>query len=88
MILENLIGILASIFITLSLLPQLVKLLRKKYAGDISMLMLFILLAGQIFWVWYGVLKKDWIIIISNSIAAGINLLVIFFSLRYKHKRS
>jgi MtN3 and saliva related transmembrane protein len=82
------VGILASILIAIYLLPQLVKLIREKNAGNISMLMLLILIAGQVLWIWYGILKKDWIIISSNIFSALVNLLIIFFSLRYKQKRS
>jgi MtN3 and saliva related transmembrane protein len=85
-LLPTLVGIAASIFSTISLLPQLVKIIREKKAEDLSLWMLVILLTGLSLWVWYGFLSEDLIIIIANSISVCINLLIIFFSLRYKNR--
>lgn len=84
---EDLVGILASLLIALYLLPQLVKLIREKSGENISMLMLFTLIAGQLMWIWYGALKQDLIIITSNIFSALVNLLIIFLSLKYKRKK-
>ncbi|MFI5129816.1 MAG: SemiSWEET transporter [Chitinophagales bacterium] len=78
------IGIGAGICTGISMLPQLIKIIRDKQANDISYFMLFILLAGISGWVWYGVLKKDYPIIITNSFSLIVNILVLAFSLRYK----
>jgi len=68
------IGIAASTFTSLALVPQLAKLIKAQKAGDLSMGMLAILFTGLALWIYYGALKKDWIIIISNSVALLINL--------------
>jgi MtN3 and saliva related transmembrane protein len=78
------IGIAAGIFTASSLLPQLVKIIRSKKAEDLSWFMFLILLAGLLGWVWYGILKTDWPIIITNSFSIVINLLILGFSLKYK----
>jgi MtN3 and saliva related transmembrane protein len=72
--LTTFIGVAASTFTSLALLPQLVKIIRERKAGDVSTGMLGVLLAGLGLWIYYGALKNDWIIIISNSIAVLINL--------------
>lgn len=74
MTLNTWIGIGASTFTSLALIPQLVKLIREQKAGDLSVAMLAILFTGLALWIYYGVLQKDWIIIISNSVALLINL--------------
>ena len=79
-------GISASIFTAISLVPQLVKLLKEKKADNVSLGMLGILFAGLGLWIWYGVLKKDWIIIISNTFSFTINLILAFFAIKYKKK--
>ena len=63
----------------LSLLPQLIKIIRNKKADDISYVMLFILLAGLGGWIWYGFLKTDYPIIITNCFSFIVNLLIISF---------
>jgi MtN3 and saliva related transmembrane protein len=83
---DLLIGILASIFSTISMLPQLIKLLKKKKAENISMVMLVILFIGLSSWIYYGILKKDLIIIISNIFSVVLNLLIIVFTIKYSKK--
>lgn len=82
--LETIVGLFASLFIGLSLIPQLIKLLKEKRGDQISMGMLSVLIVGQILWVIYGVMKQDWIIIVSNSFSALINLAIIVLSIKYK----
>ena len=79
------IGIGAGICTAISLLPQLLKIIKEKKADDISYFMLFILLAGLSGWIWYGILKKDYPIIITNGFSFLVNLMVIAFSIKYKH---
>jgi len=81
---ETIIGIIASVCTAASLIPQLVKVLKEKKAGDISLVMMVILFAGLGLWVYYGILKKDLIIIISNSFSFIINLMLGIFAVKYK----
>ena len=78
------IGIGAGIFTALSLLPQLFKIVKEKKADDISFFMLFILLVGLGGWIWYGILKKDYPILVTNGFSLLVNLLIIGFSIKYK----
>jgi len=80
------VGIGAGIFTGISLLPQLVKIIKTKKSGDISNFMLFILFAGIAGWIWYGFLKRDYPIIITNIFSLTVNLLIIIFSLSYRGK--
>lgn len=82
------IGIFAGICTSFSLLPQLVKIIKEKRAEDISYLMLFILLTGLGSWVWYGIVKEDLPIIVTNSFSFLVNVLVIVFSIKYKNGKS
>jgi MtN3 and saliva related transmembrane protein len=82
------IGIGAGVCTALSLLPQLFKIIKDKKANDISYFMLFILLAGLSGWIWYGIVKNDYPIIITNGFSFLVNLLIIGFSVKYKNKNS
>jgi len=80
------IGIIAGICTGISLLPQLIKIIKEKKADNISYFMLFILLTGLAGWIWYGILKKDYPIIITNSFSFLVNIAIIFFTIRFQKK--
>jgi MtN3 and saliva related transmembrane protein len=80
------VGIGAGILTAISMLPQLVKIIREKKAENISGFMLVLLLLGLAGWVFYGVLKNDFPIIITNSFSFLVNLAILFFSIRYKNR--
>ncbi len=84
--LENIIGIAASIFTAVASIPQLLKLIKEKKAEDISLIMLVILLIGLGLWIYYGCLKKDWILIIANSFSFLLNLAVLILAIAFKKK--
>ena len=69
------------------MLPQLLKILMEKKGGNISFLMLITLLAGVGTWVYYGYLKKDWPIIITNSFSFLVNLGIIACHIKYRCKQ-
>jgi len=73
---ETVLGIIAGVLTSVSMLPQLIKVLKEKNAENLSWIMLTILILGLGLWVWYGVLKDDIPIIISNSFAVAINLIL------------
>jgi len=80
----SIVGIGASILTAASLVPQLIKLIREKKAEDISVVMLSILLCGLGLWIYYGIMKNDLIIVISNAFALVINLSTVALTLLYK----
>jgi len=82
----TIIGILASICTAISLVPQLIKLLKEKKAQNISLLMLAVLFAGVGLWIYYGILKKDFIIIVSNSFSLLVNAMLAGLTIKYKTK--
>lgn len=81
-----LIGIAGSIFTGVSLLPQLVKLIKEKKASDISMLMLGTLFTGLAIWVWYGFRIHDWVIVISNLFSLTVNAFIVALNINYTKK--
>ena len=83
---ETIIGVAASACTAASLIPQLTKVVREKKAENVSLWMLLVLFAGLGLWVYYGILKNDWIIIVSNSFSVIVNLLLAVFTIKYKNK--
>jgi MtN3 and saliva related transmembrane protein len=86
---ENLIEIIglgAGICTALSLLPQLVKLIRSKKAEDLSLFYLIILFVGLGLWIWYGILRQDVPIIATNVVSIAFNVTVMILGIKYKKK--
>jgi len=82
----NVVGVTAGIFTAFSMMPQLIKIIKEKKAEDISILMLAVLFIGVGLWIYYGILKEDLPIIITNAFSLLVNIAIIFFSLKYKSK--
>ena len=78
------VGIGASVLTATSLIPQLIKLLKEKKSNDVSTAMLTVLLAGLGLWIYYGALRGDAIIVISNGFAVLANLFTFFLTLYFK----
>ena len=83
---ELYIGVFAGICTAISLLPQLLKIIREKKANAISYGMLSILMLGLISWIIYGALKTDYPIIITNSVSLMLNILITIFTVKYKSR--
>lgn len=81
---EFAVGITAGILTGISMLPQLIRIIRKKRANEVSLIMLLILMSGLGCWVGYGILKKDLPIIITNAFSLCISSLVLFFRIKYR----
>ena len=82
--LELYVGLFAGICTAISLLPQLVKIIREKKANAISYGMLSILMLGLISWIVYGLIKTDYPIIITNGLSLALNILIVIFTIKYK----
>ena len=80
----EIVGLSAGICTSISLLPQLIKILRHKKAEDISLFYLAILFIGLGLWIWYGVLREDVPIVVTNGFSLVINGIIIVLGVRYK----
>jgi MtN3 and saliva related transmembrane protein len=80
----QMIGIGAAILTAISMLPQLIKIVKEKKAESVSLLMIIILMSGLALWVWYGIKKDDYPIIATNIFSLAVNSLLIFFGLKFK----
>lgn len=83
----QLIGIGAGILTSVSMLPQLIKTFRKKEAEDLSLIMILVLMSGLGVWIWYGILRNDLPIILTNCFSFLLNSLLLFLRFRYAGKR-
>ncbi|WP_426277815.1 SemiSWEET transporter [Chryseobacterium sp. S-02] len=85
MIDENILGIAAGILTSVSMLPQLIKVIRERNVEDLSWVMILVLILGLSLWVWYGFLKNELPIIFSNAFAVLVNVALFICYLLYKN---
>jgi len=82
----ELIGYLAAFFTTASFLPQAIKTIRTKDVSGVSLMMYSMFVTGVIFWLIYGWLLGNVVIVAANIVTvilAGIVLVI-----KIKHRKS
>ena len=82
----QIVGLTAGVFTASSLLPQFLKILKEKKADDLSIPMLVILFTGVALWIYYGTMKNDLPIILTNSVSLVLNLLTFILKIKYSRK--
>ena len=82
---EKYVGLAAGIFTSISLLPQLIKIIKERDAEGISIPMLFVLFTGLALWTLYGFLKNDLPIMVTNSFSLLVNIVIIILRFKYKN---
>jgi MtN3 and saliva related transmembrane protein len=80
----TIIGLIAAIFTTISLFPQLLKVWKSKSTKDISTGMFTLFGLGVLLWFFYGVLVNDLPIILANCIAFVQAIVILLFKIKYK----
>ncbi|PVV50681.1 SemiSWEET transporter [Chryseobacterium sp. HMWF035] len=83
---ENVLGIIAGLLTSGSMIPQLVKVIKEKNADDLSSGMLIVLISGVSLWIWYGFLKDELPIILTNAFSVVVNVTLLICCLIYKNK--
>lgn len=77
-------GLVAGLCTSGPLLPQVITTYKKKKAGDVSVFMFIVMLTGNGLWIAYGISKSDTAIIGTNVLAFILNVIMLFFKIRYK----
>jgi MtN3 and saliva related transmembrane protein len=76
--------LIAAIFTTVSLFPQLLKVWKTKSTKDISTGMFLLFSGGVLLWFVYGVFVKDFPIIIANALAFIQALVILVLKIKFK----
>jgi MtN3 and saliva related transmembrane protein len=82
----QIIGLAAGVCTATSLIPQVVKTIKKKKAEDVSIIMLLVLATGIVLWIVYGIKKNDLPIIATNSFSLLVNVIMVILGIKYKKK--
>jgi MtN3 and saliva related transmembrane protein len=80
------IGIVAALLTSLSYLPQVQKMWRRKSVEDVSHTTIYQMSLGCILWLVYGIGRNDFVIIGANVLAIGILSTALVFYYHYRIK--
>jgi MtN3 and saliva related transmembrane protein len=80
----TILGLIAAIFTTVCLLPQLLKVYKTKSTKDISTVMFTLYCAGVFLWLSYGLFRQDIAIILANFLALIQSIAILALKLKYK----
>jgi MtN3 and saliva related transmembrane protein len=80
------IGFLAGLLTTASFLPQVIKTYQTKHAEDFNLLFLVCFLAGITLWLVYGIMIREWPIILANGVTMVLNMLLLGMKIKYMKK--
>ena len=79
----TILGLAAGALITVSFIPQIIKIYRLRETKDISLLMYIIFTIGILLWLIYGILIEDFPVIVANAIGIVFVSTVLFFKIKY-----
>jgi MtN3 and saliva related transmembrane protein len=79
----ELIGTIAAFITTLGWVPQIVKILRERAAGSISIGTNALLASGVSLWTLYGLFIGSWPVIMANGVTLVFILTILGLKLRY-----
>lgn len=81
---EDLIGLSAGLLTSIAMVPQLTKVLKTRETENLSVAMILVLIAGVGLWTYYGILKSELPIILSNGFSVLVNLALLACALIFK----
>ena len=79
----QIIGIIAGICTSTSLVPQVVKTIKEKKAEDVSLIMLLTLGVGIALWIIYGIKRNDIPIIATNAFSLFVNVTMVVLRIKF-----
>lgn len=81
------IGSIAATCTTIAFVPQAIHSYKTRDLSGISLPMYFIFTAGVAMWLFYGLLKLDWPIIIANAITVCLAGMVLLLKIKHSPKQ-
>ncbi|MFC1548459.1 SemiSWEET family sugar transporter [Candidatus Omnitrophota bacterium] len=80
------IGVIAGVCTSMSFVPQIIKIVKTKHVRDLSLGMYIILTTGIFLWLIYGILIKEFPIILANAAALIMCLFVVVSKIAFREK--
>lgn len=85
--LVKIVGFSAAFLTMFGFLPQVIKIYQTKSVKDISLLALLQFTLGILLWLAYGLMLKDPVIILANSVTLSILIVALALYSRYRVRR-
>jgi MtN3 and saliva related transmembrane protein len=83
----DILGLVAGLCTSSSILPQIITTIKKKKAGEVSVFMFIVMLTGNALWIYYGFYKSDIAIIVTNFLALSLNIVMLILKYRFKENK-
>ncbi len=83
---NTIIGLVASVLVTVAYVPEVYKTVRAKHTRDLSEAWIVILDAGQLLFFIYGLGIASWPLIISGSLGFVMMTIMLAYKLAYKNR--
>lgn len=84
--LSNSLGTVAAVCTTVSFLPQLLTVWRRKSGHGVSLVMFLLFSFGVLLWLVYGIILGSFPLILANSVTLTLALAIIVLKLRYDRR--
>jgi MtN3 and saliva related transmembrane protein len=81
---KDVIGYVAALFTTFSLLPQIIRIWKLKEARDISLFMPLMVSIGAVLWLVYGIMIAEAPVIAANAVSLLVALTTLFVTIKYR----
>ena len=80
----EIIGLLAATLTTISFVPQVFMIWKKKSAESVSLTTFLLFFVGILLWLSYGCYLKSLSMIMANIVTGFLSLVIIYYKLKYK----
>ncbi len=78
----EMIGLLAAFLTTTAFFPQVIKTVKTKSTGDLSLPMYTLMFSGTVSWLIYGLLKHDLPITLANAVSSLASFVIFYYKIR------
>jgi MtN3 and saliva related transmembrane protein len=76
------IGLLAAFLTTTAFFPQVIKTVKTKSTGDLSLPMYSLMFAGTVSWLAYGLMKGDLPVTLANAVSSLASFVIFYYKIR------
>jgi MtN3 and saliva related transmembrane protein len=84
----QILGFMAGLFTTFSVIPQIIKIFKTKSARDISVIFSLMFVVGGLLWLSYGIVDRLAPVILWNTIGVTLNAIMLFAKLRFTNNEN
>lgn len=80
----DIVGYIGSFLTSVTFIPQVIKSWQSKSVGDLSIVMMLIVISSTLVWLIYGFAIQSGPVISANSIVLLLSLVLVYFKLTFK----